>query len=304
MPFAARLARSWTLRSRTLTLGPRTLVMGVVNVTPDSFSDGGQWFETEHAIERGLRMLDEGAAILDIGGESTRPGAEPVSAAEEQGRVMPVIRGLLRARPDAVLSIDTYHAETADKALAAGVEIVNDVSGGLWDDAMLPLCAAQQCGVILMHSRGRPHEWRSLEPLPPNKVTPLVKKELHARLDAALAHGLAVETIALDPGFGFGKILDENYPLLAGMQEIVGLGRPVVAGLSRKGFLRRSAEQSLPAAGRLPVEALRDATIAGNTAAILGGAHVIRVHDVLAGVCATAIADAVLSAAETAREMP
>lgn len=296
MPSAARPCYTWKLRSRAPALGARTLVMGVLNVTPDSFSDGGQWIEVEHAIERGLEMLDAGAAIIDIGGESTRPGAEPVSAAEEQGRVIPVIRGLLRERPDAVLSIDSYRAETAEKALAAGVEIVNDVSGGLWDPGMLPLCSERRCGVVLMHTRGRPTDWRSLPALSGAAVMRLVCGELQARLEAALAQGIAAEAIALDPGFGFGKVLDENYVLLAGMPQFLELGRPVVAGLSRKGFLRRMAERSTPAACGLTAEALRDATVAGNTAAILGGAHIIRTHDAAAGLRAAAVADAVLRA--------
>lgn len=264
--------------------------MGIVNVTPDSFSDGGQWTEVDAAIRRGVEMLDAGVAILDIGGESTRPGAEPVTAAEELGRIMPVIRGLLRLRPGAVLSVDTYHAETADRALAAGVAIVNDVSGGLWDRDMLRACAAQQCGIILMHTRGTPREWRSLPPLAPADVVPLVCRELGDRLAAARAAGIDENRIVLDPGFGFGKAFDENYPLLACLNDLLELGRPLAVGLSRKGFLRRTLEE----AGPVSPEAIREATVAANTAAILAGAHIIRVHDAAAAVRAARIADRIL----------
>ncbi|HYA96027.1 MAG TPA: dihydropteroate synthase, partial [Terriglobales bacterium] len=162
---------TWQLRSRTLELGPRTIIMGVLNVTPDSFSDGGRFFEPQAAIEHGLKLLDEGADILDIGGESTRPGAAAasagpaVSAEEELCRVMPVIEELMRRRPEVVVSIDTYKAQVARKAVEAGAEIANDVSGLRWDAEMAPTLAGLKCGVVLMHMRGRPAEWRTLPPL-------------------------------------------------------------------------------------------------------------------------------------------
>ena len=163
MGFARRNPTLWQLRSRSLALGERTLVMGVLNITPDSFSGDGLLADQDLAIERGLAMLEAGAAILDVGGESTRPGKrEALPAEEEIGRVLPVISGILKQRPDATISIDTYKAETAKAAVAAGAEIVNDVSGFLWDEAMASTCAELACGVVLMHTRGRPEEWSGL----------------------------------------------------------------------------------------------------------------------------------------------
>ena len=237
MPFAVRAHFQWRLRTRSLLLGPRTLLMGILNVTPDSFSDGGRFQNVASALEHALQMLDDGAGILDLGGESTRPNSAPIAPAEEQARVLPVLRAILQARPEAILSIDTYHAETARLAVEAGAEIVNDVSGHLWDPAMSATCASLGCGAILMHTRGRPHQWRTQPPLAPADVLPLVLRDLEARAGAALAAGIAREAIVLDPGFGFGKILDENYPLLAHLDQLHTLGFPILAGLSRKSFL-------------------------------------------------------------------
>lgn len=300
MPFTPRQPIEWKLRSRTLPLGQRTLVMGVVNVTPDSFSDGGRFFAPQAAIEAALAMLDDGASIVDIGGESTRPGEhEAIGAAEEMDRVLPVIEGVLARRPDAILSVDTYKAATAQAALRAGVEIVNDVSGLLWDPAMAETCAAAACALILMHTRGRPQEWRSLPPLASSEVVPLVVRELRRQLEIALAAGIAPERLALDPGFGFGKIGAENNALLAGMERLRGLGQPLVAGLSRKSFLGR-ALAPLYAGQTAPVTARGTASIAASAAAVLAGADVLRAHDVRPALEAAAIADAVLEAAREA----
>jgi dihydropteroate synthase len=293
MPFARRTLFLWKLRSRSIELGRRTVVMGVLNVTPDSFSDGGRFRDAAEAIDCALAMFADGADIVDIGGESTRPGQrEPVSAAEEQDRVLPVIAGILHHRRDAVLSIDTYKAETARAAVAAGAEIVNDVSGLLWDGEMAAACAALRCGVVLMHTRGRPDEWRGLARLPQDEVVPLVKRELSERLAAALAAGIAPECVALDPGFGFGKAFENNYPLLAHLDELRGLGQPLLAGVSRKSFLARTARA---AAGRdlTPAE-LESASLTAMTAAILGGADIVRVHEVGPAAQTAAMADAVL----------
>jgi dihydropteroate synthase len=286
MPFAARPRFDWRLRTRTLPLGQRTLLMGILNVTPDSFSDDGQFLSPGAALNRALQMLDDGADLLDLGGESTRPNATPVAPAEEQARVLPLLRAILAARPSAVVSIDTYHAETARLAVEAGAEIVNDVSGHLWDPAMSATCAALGCGAVLMHTRGRPQEWRTQPALPPDKVLPLVLGGLKARAEAALAAGIAREAIVLDPGFGFGKVLDENYPLLAHLDQLRSLGFPVLAGVSRKSFLTRVVPSE--AGGELP-------TTVANTAAILAGAHILRVHDVRAARSAATIADRVLA---------
>ncbi len=297
MGFVKRPHFEWPLRTRVMPLGEKTRVMGVLNVTPDSFSDGGLYVDSGRAVERALRMIESGAALIDIGGESTRPGAHrEVSAAEEQDRVLPVIEGILKARPEAVISIDTYKAATARACLRAGVEIVNDVSGFLWDEEMAAVCAAEACGVVLMHTRGRPNEWRGLPPLEHETVLDLVRDGLRARLAAAVTAGVAAERVVLDPGYGFGKALDENYPLLARQEELLGLGRPLLVGVSRKSFLRRVLERELKGMVREAEAALSAATVAACTAAVLAGAHIVRVHDVAPVVAAVAVADAVLKA--------
>jgi dihydropteroate synthase len=290
MPFTVRPQFDWRLRTRSLALGERTLIMGILNATPDSFSDGGQFLDPRAALTHALRMLDDGADLLDLGGESTRPNSTPVTPQEEQARVLPILRDLLAARPNAILSIDTYHAETARLAIESGAEIVNDVSGFLWDEAMAATCASLKCGTILMHTRGRPHEWRTLPALTPNEVLPLVLRELEARACAALAAGVARESIVLDPGFGFGKAFDENFPLLAHLDALHTLGFPLLVGVSRKGFLRHALQQAES------TDALQHATLAANTAAILAGAHILRVHEVRPARTAAAIADRILAA--------
>jgi dihydropteroate synthase len=306
MSFAVRPQVTWRLRTRTLPLGERTLVVGILNVTPDSFSDGGQFLDTPSAVSHALAMLDDGADILDLGGESTRPNSTALAAGEEQARVLPVLRAILAARPGAILSIDTYHAETARLAIESGAEIVNDVSGFLWDEQMPAICAALGCGVVLMHTRGRPGEWRGLPPLAPNEVVPLVRSALATRAREAVAAGVAHDTIVLDPGFGFGKRLDENFPLLAHLDALHALGFPLLAGISRKSFLTRP-EPKVPGAAQTTLsqsqgtasEALA-ATTAANTAAVLAGAHILRVHDVHPAVQAAAIADRILASASPA----
>ena len=300
MPFAVRSHFDWRLRTRSLALGPRTLVMGILNATPDSFSDGGQFLDPRVALTHALQMLDEGADILDLGGESTRPNATPITPAEEQERVLPVLRAILAARPNTILSIDTTNAETARLAIEAGAEIVNDVSGFLWDEEMAATCASLNCGVVLMHTRGRPQEWRSLPALAPDEVLPLVLRELEERLQAALAAGVRREAIVLDPGFGFGKAFDENFPLIAQFDRLHSLGFPLLVGLSRKGFLRRTSQQKDQPLAE-PMRALQEATTAANTAAILAGAHILRVHDVCPAREAAAIADRILAAVAVAQ---
>ena len=299
-----RPAFSWNIGARSLALGQRTLVMGVINVTPDSFSDGGLYLEPAAAVAHALRLLDEGADILDVGGESTRPGAavapasedaraprlrSPVSAEEELRRVLPVIEEIKRARPECVISVDTYKAEVARAAVAAGAEIVNDVSAFRWDPAMAGTVAQMGCGCVLMHMRGRPEEWRSLPP--PDDVVALVKHDLQHWADAAVKAGVARERIALDPGFGFGKNFEQNYPLLARLDELHQLGFPLVVGTSRKSFIGRALRRD----GRdAPVDERRFGTLASETVAMLKGAHIIRTHHVKACVDAARIADAIL----------
>jgi len=281
--------------------------MGVLNVTPDSFSDGGKFLVPEKAIEHGLRMLDEGADILDVGGESTRPGAivadelaqeraehAQVSELEELQRVLPVISGILRARPDAVISIDTYKAQVARQAVAAGAEIVNDVSGFQWDVDMAKACAEMRCGVVLMHTRGKPREWRNLPKL--SNITLEVEHDLGNRVRFALECGVERARIALDPGFGFGKILDENYPLLAQLEALQRLGFPLLAGTSRKSFVGRTVARRT---GRdVPPSERLYGSLAAMVVSILHGAHIVRVHDVGPALEAAAVADAVLGASE------
>ncbi len=291
----------WRLRARVLELGRRTLVMGVVNLTPDSFSDGGDFLEPEAAMARAFEELDEGADLLDLGAESTRPGssaggeAPAVSADEEQARLLPVLEAILKERPDAVVSVDTYKAATARAALGAGAEIVNDVSGFTWDPAIKVACAELRAGVVLMHTRGRPDEWRAQARLAPDALMALVREGMEASLRAAADAGIPLDAIVLDPGYGFGKRSGENYALLARQGELLLLGRPLLAGVSRKSFLGHTLAP-LHGGAPAPVKARESASLAAMTAAILHGASVVRVHSVRAAVEAARIADAILAA--------
>jgi len=283
---------TWNLGQRSLELGKRTLVIGVVNVTPDSFSDAGENFTPDAAIAHALKLLNDGADIVDIGGESTRPGARAgtdnpaVSAEEELRRVSPVITGIKKARPEAIVSVDTYKASVARKAVQAGAEIVNDVSGLEWDPQMAKTLARLECGVILMHTRGRPDEWRALPPVP--EIVVLVKKQLRERADAAVTAGIKRDRITLDPGFGFGKRFEENYPLLRRLDEFHELRFPIVAGVSRKSFIGRALARN----GKEPAVTERlFGTLGTEVAASLKGAHIIRTHDVRACSDALKLAD-------------
>jgi dihydropteroate synthase len=296
----------WNLGSRSLELGKRTLIMGIVNVTPDSFSDGGEFVDPDNALKHALRLLDQGADIVDVGGESTRPGARveaaegvhsehlspapTVSAEAELKRVVPVITDLNKRCPAAVISVDTYKSTVARAAVNAGAEIVNDVSGFHWDSQMISTLADLQCGAVLMHMRGRPEQWRNLPP--PEDVVSLVKGELQQWAKTAVSAGVQRGRIVLDPGFGFGKSFDENYPLIANFDELHSLGFPLLAGTSRKSFIGRTVggEKKVPPSDRL------FGTIATETALILKGAHIVRTHDVKASVHAARVADAILCA--------
>lgn len=309
-----RTVASWQLRTRALELGRRTRVMGIVNLTPDSFSDGGLFASPDAAVARALSLLDEGAEILDLGAESTRPGskagdaAPAVSADEEQARLLPVLEAILKARPHAVVSVDTYKAATARAALAAGAEIVNDVSGFRWDAGMPTACAEAGCGVVLMHTRGRPGEWSGQPPLAPDALLAMVRDGLAESLAIAAAAGIPPRAVVLDPGYGFGKrgatgdsaASDENFVLLARQAELLQLGRPLLAGLSRKSFLGRALAELAPEAkaakAAAPVAARETASVAALVAAILHGASIVRVHAVRPAVEAACIADAVLAA--------
>jgi dihydropteroate synthase len=283
----------WRLRNRSLPLGERTLVMGILNVTPDSFSDGGQFLQRDHAVAHALQMLDEGADILDIGGESTRPGSKVletgVSPAEELRRVLPVVEDVLRERPGTIISIDTYKAEVARAAVQAGAEIVNDVSALRWDPRMAATLAQLGCGVILMHTRGRPEAWGTQ---PPSRdIVKEVSRELKQWSEAAVQAGISRECLVIDPGFGFGKRFDENYPLLARFSELHGLGLPVLSGTSRKSFIGRTLRRGDKDAS--PAQRLYG-TLATVVASVLQGAHIVRVHDVRPAVEAVKVADQVV----------
>ncbi len=226
---------------------------------------------------------------------STRPGRrEELPAEEEIGRVLPVISGILKYRPDATISADTYKAETAKETIRAGAEIVNDVSGFLWDETMATTCAELACGVVLMHTRGRPNEWSTLPQLSAEDAIRVVKSDLRERLKAGLTAGVHEERIVLDPGIGFGKAYESNYALVARLEELQDLGRPLLSGVSRKSFLGRTLA---PLRGGVdaPAEQRGNATIAAVTASILAGADIVRVHEVRPAVEAAAIADGVLA---------
>src|SRR5271156_2504878 len=278
----------WNIGARTLELGRRTLIMGVVNVTPDSFSDGGLFIDAERAVVRAEQLLDEGATIIDIGGESTRPGAtEPVSEEEERKRVLPVIRDLKRRRPGAVVSVDTYKASVARAAVELGAEVVNDVSGFRWDpdSKMAKTLAELKVGAVLMHTRGRPEEWKSLPPI--GDPVLMVKRDLRQWAEAATLAGIKRDRLVLDPGFGFGKRFEENYPLLAHFGELQQMGFPLLAGVSRKSFIGRMLARD---GADAQVGERLYGTLAAEAALILKGAHIIRTHDVRFAVEAARVA--------------
>jgi dihydropteroate synthase len=221
-----------------------------------------------------------------------------VGIAQEIDRVVPVLEGVLRHRPGSILSVDTYKSPTAAAALHAGVQIVNDVSGFLWDEDMAGVCAEARCGVVLMHTRGRPDEWHALPAMDPRHVVSQVKQELRERLQEALEAGIERDRVVLDPGFGFGKAYEQNYLLLAGLADLSSLGQPLLVGVSRKGFLGKTLA-ALYQGVDVPVDRRGNGSLAAVTAAILAGAQLVRVHDVRPAREASAIADAVLAASET-----
>jgi dihydropteroate synthase len=254
-----------------LELGPRCLVMGILNVTPDSFADAGPLTDPQRAVALALQMEADGADLVDIGGESTRPGAEPVSADEEAARVLPVLEAL-RGRLRVPVSIDTYKAVVADAALRAGAAIVNDVSGLLYDPSLAGVAASHGAALVLMHTRGRPKDMYADARY--QDVVAEVTLELRDRVARATAAGVPIERILVDPGLGFAKQPGHSYGVLARFPEIaVALDRPVLIGPSRKSFLREAAG-GRGAAGR------DWTTAAAVTAAVLNGAHIVRVHAV------------------------
>lgn len=260
----------WQLRTQRLTFGPQPLLMGIVNVTPDSFSDGGKFLGREAAIEHGLKLLEEGAAILDIGGESTRPYSTPVTLEEELSRVIPVVEALHRLRPEAILSIDTSKGAVARAAIAAGAQIINDVTGLTGDPEMIAVARETQAGVCAMHMQGTPQTMQN------NPTYTDIVAEIHdylrQRRDALLAAGIERPRICLDPGIGFGKTHEHNITLMANCHRFHNLGQPLLVGHSRKGFI-----------GKLLGDKEADrlfGTIGGALALATQGVQIIRVHDV------------------------
>jgi dihydropteroate synthase len=260
----------WHLPDRVLRLDGRALVMGIVNVTPDSFSDGGRFAQTEAAVAHALKLVEDGADLLDIGGESSRPGADPVAADEELARVLPVVRELA-ARTAVPLSIDTTKAAVADACLAARAHIVNDITALRGDPALAGVVAARRAGVVLMHMQGTPQTMQ-IDPRY-GDVAAEVRQFLEERLHAALAAGIAAGQVALDPGIGFGKTAEHNLQLLARLGDLRALGRPVLLGVSRKGFMGRLLRRDVG-------DRLAASLAAACHAVTCGTAQIVRVHDV------------------------
>ena len=266
---------------QTLSLGERTLVMGILNITPDSFADGGVHFDPQRAVVAGLQMVADGADILDIGGESTRPGARPIEAEEEMRRVLPVIERL-RLQTTAFISIDTYKSSVAREAVKRGATIVNDISGLQYDPDLARVVAHTGAAVVLMHTRGRSREM--YENAVYQDVAAEVARELEAAIGRAAASGVEREAIIVDPGFGFAKRAEHSYEVLAKLPRLSELDRPILSGPSRKSFLKQ-------AVGDKPPDEREWATAAAVAASVLLGAHIVRVHGVRAMVDVARVAD-------------
>jgi len=268
--------------SRAFPLGRRAWLMGILNVTPDSFSEDGFYLDPERAVEHGLALVEDGADIVDIGGESTRPGSAPVPAEEELRRVLPVVTGL-RKRTAALLSVDTSKTEVAEAVLDAGADIINDISSFRLDPRILTLAARARAGFVLMHMQGVP---RTMQVQPRyTDVVAEVKAFLAEKIDVAEAYGVGRESIIVDPGIGFGKRQQDNLALLAGLGALAGLGRPVLVGVSRKSFIGKILDA--PPADRL------EGTIAAAVMSLVNGASMLRVHDVKAVKRAVRVAEAI-----------
>ena len=298
------------LRSRTLILGPRTLVMGVLNVTPDSFSDGGNFLSQENAVQHALQMERDGAGLIDIGAESTRPGSVGINAEEEWSRLAPVLAAL-RTRLKIPISIDTRKSEIAAKAIESGAELINDVSGLKYDPRIAEISARAKIPLILMHMRGEPQTMQQ-KPFARNALKD-VTQGLRASLSIARKSGVHDSQIILDPGIGFGKSYAQNYELLANLPQLAKLGFPLSVGTSRKGFIAKTLAQENILSSTAPATVAADSkphasanaatdskiwgTAATVTASILHGAHIVRVHDVAQMVTVARIGDCILNSA-------
>jgi dihydropteroate synthase len=279
------MVREWKLGNRSLRYGARTVVMGVLNVTPDSFSDGGQFFAFDHAVAQAEQMIEEGADIIDVGGESTRPGSEFVSEAEELRRVIPVIERV-SSSASIPISIDTTKPAVARAALEAGAEIVNDISGLRFDQAIADEAARAKAGLILMHSRGTPKDMQQLPPVA--DIMSEVISGLRESVAIAEQRCVSRESIVVDPGIGFGKTAEQNVELIAKLDQLAREfpDLPIMIGTSRKSFIGKLLDNA-PADQRLY------GTIASIVAAVMKGAHIVRVHDVKAAMEAVKVADAI-----------
>lgn len=275
----------WRLKGRKIALGDRTLIVGVLNVTPDSFSDGGKFADPDRAYAHALHLEEEGADIIDIGAESTRPGSSRISEAEELRRLVPVLKRL-RGKLSSPISVDTYKAAVAGKALDLGAEIVNDPSALTFDPQLARVVAQHDAGLILNHMRGTPETWAKLPPLP--DVMGAIIHDLEASASRGRHAGVERSRIVIDPGLGFGKRKEQNAEILARLGELARLEMPILVGPSRKSFLAHPDERET-----------EFATAAAVAAAILGGAHLVRVHSVREMRAAASVADAVLIASAT-----
>ena len=284
------MAASWHIRDRVLPIGQRTLIMGILNVTPDSFSDGGQFLTLDSALAHAEQMISEGADIIDVGGESTRPGGEPVSADDEIKRVVPIIQALT-SRTDTPISVDTTKSEVARAALDAGAAIVNDISALRFDFYVADAVARARAGLVLMHSRGTPATMHRLPPVA--DIMGEVTHSLRASINMAERRGVKRESIVIDPGIGFGKSQEQNLELIARLDQLIAAfpDYPLLIGTSRKSFIGRilADETGTPA----PAEDRLHGTMATITAAILHGAHIIRVHDVKAAAETIRVAESI-----------
>jgi dihydropteroate synthase len=273
----------WRLRARNLLLGERTLIMGVLNVTPDSFSDGGHFEDPDRAFARALELEDQGADIIDVGAESTRPGSARISEAEEVRRLIPVLKRL-RGRLRVPISVDTYKSAVAAKALELDAEIINDPSSLTFDPELSKTAAKFDAGLVLNHMRGTPETWAKLPPM--NDVMGGILHDLEACVHRAVRAGVERHRVVIDPGLGFGKRREQNSEILARLGRLTSLELPILVGPSRKSFLAQHGNNETEMA-----------TAAAVTAAILGGAHIIRVHDVAGMKPAIQVADAIVAAA-------
>jgi dihydropteroate synthase len=274
----------WKLKQREIKLGEQTVLMGVLNLTPDSFSDGGKYNDPDRAFARAVELEEQGADIVDIGAESTRPGSSRISAAEEMRRLIPVLKRL-KGRLTVPISVDTYKAEIAERAIELGAEIINDPSGLTFEPQLARVVSNHDAGVVINHLRGRPETWAKLGPMPDPMGT--IARDLEAAVNRARTVGIDKARLVIDPGLGFGKRKEQNSLILGRLGALAALDLPVMVGPSHKNFLKHES-----------VEETRFATAAAVTASILGGAHIVRVHDVREMRAAADVADEILHARE------